>query len=234
MGVWIAAFAGGLCDYPTWLKITAARAIHCAPIEGNTIVIRSKQRDKNPPNQNTDDIGLSYLAALCEELRRSGEQVWVSVINDPRRQVLISGTPSGIAKVSNSLEGLQNPNRDIAEINLGPPWHTQLLAPARAEIAKAFPPASSLYHLSVPLLVLNKRGRLRQIRKPEEVIAAMLHELTEPFNYFRMASQLPPVELHEVSVVGRPFLQKLTRQINPELNLQRQPQASTIPQQAPA
>lgn len=190
-GLWIAAFLGGLRDFPTAVRLVTQRLLICSAVPGDSILVRK-----------TDGIiDFESLESLC---KKYGD-VWLSAINH-QCQCVISGASESIEAILQTIREM-NGYRKTQEINIGPSWHTPKLAYAAEQVEQSFPSFDELSDLRIPVLCLDSNGKLIQVRKKEEVVGHMLAELTEPRNFLGMALQLPGnVELVELCVHEKPFL----------------------------
>lgn len=201
-GLWIAAFLGGLCDFETAVGMVEQRLCICTTVPGHSILIRRKE---------AGSIDFSSLRELCKQCGN----VWLAAINH-QEQGVISGTPEGIAEIKEALkkEGIYKP---FDSMKFGPSWHTPELIGAAEKVKENFPPVSRLSNLTIPILCLNKNGKLVEVWEKEEVVRHMLEELTEPRSFLEMVRQLPPhTEYDELVVHERPYLTTTVKRIREE------------------
>ena len=190
-GLWIAAFLGGLCEFPTAVRLITQRLLLCSAVSGDSILVRKHE----------GTIDFAYLEILC---RKHGN-VWLSAINH-QRQCVISGMPEGIETILQTIRDIKGYER-TRKINIGPPWHTPSLSLVAEKIEKAFRSFHELSDLTIPILCLNNDEKLMRIWKKEEVFSHMLGEITQRRNFLEIVRQLPgDVELVELPVHKNLFL----------------------------
>ena len=204
-GLWL-AFALNQGNFSAALEqIILPRAIHTSKVPGSTILFSSNE------NRAEEPIDLVAIQGLCQ----LAKEAWISVVNNPQRQVAVAGTEAGVKRVIAGIGALEL-NLQAREFPLGVAWHTPLLMETAATIANDLPPAKSFAkNVTIPVLYLDRRGRLRATTSSKRILGLMMRELTEPFLFWDMARQLGSRNLVEINLQSRKFLTGFVQQATP-------------------
>ncbi|MBQ6068875.1 MAG: ACP S-malonyltransferase [Bacteroidales bacterium] len=201
LGEFSALVAAGAMDFEDGLRLVIARANamqKCCELRPSTMAAIVKLDDKT-----VEDV--------CAEITAAGDIV-VPANYNTTGQLVISGTIEGVAKACEKLKELKGRALPLA---VGGAFHSPLMEPARAELAKAID--ATQFH--TPVCPCYQNVCALPVSDPEQIKQNLNKQLTAPVRWTATVQNMLADGATEFIEVGPgTALQGMVKRINPDAN----------------